>query len=107
MRCIKFSGTLRYKLILARGPDIVLINKKKRTCSLVDFTIPTDHKENERSKKIDKNWDFARDLKKAVEHDCDTSCSWCPWNCPTKSWKRDLGNWRSKQELREFRSQHC
>ena len=31
-------------LISARGPDLVLIDKKKRTCHLVDFTIPMDHR---------------------------------------------------------------
>ena len=37
--------------IYARRPDIVAINKKKRTCCLVDFAVPADHrvkvKENE------------------------------------------------------------
>ena len=30
-------------LIPARRPYLVLINKKKRTCHLVDFAIPADH----------------------------------------------------------------
>ena len=30
--------------ILARRPDLVLINKKKRTCQLMDFAIPGDHR---------------------------------------------------------------
>ena len=30
--------------ILARRPDPVFINKKKRTCYLVDFVIPEDHR---------------------------------------------------------------
>ena len=52
-------------LIPARRPDLVLINKKERTCQLVDFAVPADHrvklKENE---KIDKYLDLARELKK-------------------------------------------
>ena len=41
--------------ILARRSDLVFINKKKRTCPLMDFAIPVDHrvKMNE-SKMIDK-----------------------------------------------------
>ena len=30
MRCIKFSGILRYKRILARRPDLVRVEKKKK-----------------------------------------------------------------------------
>ena len=52
-------------LISARRPDLVVINKKKRTSQIVDFAIPADHrvklKENE---KKDKYLDFARGLKK-------------------------------------------
>ena len=37
--------------ILVKRQDQVLINKKKRTCQLMDFAIPTEHevkiKENE------------------------------------------------------------
>ena len=54
-----------YYLIPARRPDLVLINKKKRTCHRVDFAVPVDHwikiKENE---KVDKYLDLARELKK-------------------------------------------
>ena len=31
-------------LILARQPDRMLINEKKKTCNLVDFAISADHK---------------------------------------------------------------
>ena len=52
-------------LIPARRPDLVLIDKKERTCQLVDFAVPADHrvklKENE---KMDKYLDLARELKK-------------------------------------------
>ena len=49
--------------ILARRPDLVLINKKK-TCQLLDFAFPADHSESE---KIDKFLDLAQKLKRTVE----------------------------------------
>ena len=49
---------------LAGKPDLVLINKKKRTCHLVDFFIQVDHwVKMKESKKIDKFLDLARELK--------------------------------------------
>ena len=55
-------------LISARRPNSKIINyKKKRTCKIVNFVIPADHrlklKENE---KKDKYLDLARDLKKKL-----------------------------------------
>ena len=39
-------------LISAKQPDYIVINKEKRTCLVVDFVIPADHrvklKENEK-----------------------------------------------------------
>ena len=55
-------------LIPARRPDLVLINKKKRTCQLVDFAVPADHRVKlKESEKIDKYLDLARELKKTLE----------------------------------------
>ena len=31
-------------LISARRPDRVIVNKKRRTCRIVDFAVPTDHR---------------------------------------------------------------
>ena len=31
-------------LISARRPDLLIINKKKRTCKIVDFAVPADHR---------------------------------------------------------------
>ena len=28
----------------ARRPDLIVINKKKRTCKIVDFAVPADHR---------------------------------------------------------------
>ena len=51
-------------LISARRPYLITINKKKRTCKIVDLASPFDHrvklKENE---KKDKYLDLARELK--------------------------------------------
>ena len=50
--------------ILTRRPDLIIINKKKRFCKIVDFTVPADHriKLKEREKK-DKYLDLAKELK--------------------------------------------
>ena len=52
------------RLISARRPDLIIINRKMRTCKIVDYAVPADHrvklKENE---KKDKYLDFARELK--------------------------------------------
>ena len=31
-------------LIPARRPDLIIINKKNRTCKIVDFAVPADHR---------------------------------------------------------------
>ena len=53
------------QLISTRRPDLVIINKKKRTCLNVGFAVPADDRviliENEDE---DKYHDFARELKK-------------------------------------------
>ena len=49
-------------LISAR-PDLIIINKKKRICKIVDFAVPAKHIMKEREKK-DKYLDLARELKK-------------------------------------------
>ena len=79
-------------LILTRRPDLVIIKKtlKKRTCRIVDFAVPANHrvkqkeiKKKKRKKKGDKYLDLARELKKTttMEHqrDGETNCNWCTW----------------------------
>ena len=52
-------------LILARRPDLIIINKKKRICKIVDFPVPADHKIHlKESEKEHKYLDLARELKK-------------------------------------------
>ena len=66
--------------ISARLPNLVIVNKKKRVCRLVDFALPADHRVKlKKTEKRDKYQDLARELKKTVEHksDGDTNCNWC------------------------------
>ena len=53
-------------LIPARRPDLIIINnKKKRTCKIVDFAVPADHRiKLKECEKKDKYLDLARELKK-------------------------------------------
>ena len=52
------------QLILARGPDLIII-KKKRIRKIVYFAISADHRINlKESEKKDKYFDLARELKK-------------------------------------------
>ena len=51
--------------ISARRPDLKIINKKKRTCKIVDFAVPADHRiKLKECENKDKNIDLARELKK-------------------------------------------
>ena len=64
--------------ISARRPDQIVINKKKRTCKIVDFAVPADHKiKLKECEKKDKYLDLARELKKTMEHVGDnyTNCN--------------------------------
>ena len=62
-------------LISARRPDLIMINKKKkkkRTCKIVDFAVPTDHRiKPKECEKKDKYLELARELKK--------NCGTCRW----------------------------
>ena len=52
-------------LIPARRPDLIIINKKKRICKIVDFAVPADHRINlKECERRDKYLDLARELKK-------------------------------------------
>ena len=51
--------------ISARRPDLIIINKKKRSCKIVDFAVPADHRiKLKECEKRDKYLDLARELKK-------------------------------------------
>ena len=53
-------------LIPARRPDLIIINKKKkRTCKIVHFAVPADHRiKLKECEKRDKYLDLVRELKK-------------------------------------------
>ena len=54
-----------YHLITARRPDLIIINRKKRICKIVDFAFSADHRINlKENEKKDKYLDLARELKK-------------------------------------------
>ena len=54
-------------LIPARRLDLIIINKRKRICKIVDFAVPADHRINlKESEKKDKYLDLARELKKKL-----------------------------------------
>ena len=52
-------------LISARRPDLIINNKKKSICKIVDIAVPADHRiKLKECKKKDKYFDLARELKK-------------------------------------------
>ena len=52
-------------LISASRPDLIIINKKKRICKIVDFAVPADHRiKLKECEKRDKYLDLAWELKK-------------------------------------------
>ena len=66
-------------LISFRRPDLNK-KKKKRTCKIVDFAVPVDHRIKLKECKMkDKYLDLARELKKTMEHAGDNyiNCNWC------------------------------
>ena len=65
--------------IPASRPVLEIVDKKKRTCCIVDFAIPADlSMKLKESEKKDKYLDIAKEIKKTMEHEsnCDTSCDW-------------------------------
>ena len=51
-------------LIPARRPDLIIIDKRKRICKIVDFVVPADHRINlKEGEKKDKYLDIATELK--------------------------------------------
>ena len=51
--------------ISARRPDLIIINKKKRNCKIINFAVPADHKiKLKECEKKDKYLDLAREVKK-------------------------------------------
>ena len=55
-------------LISARRRDLIIINRKKKICKIVDFVVPADHRINlKECEKRDKYLNLARELEKNME----------------------------------------
>ena len=52
-------------VIEVRRPDLVLVDKKERSCKIIDFAVPRDSRIEEKKKdKIEKYQDLGRELQK-------------------------------------------
>ena len=53
----------RYHVIEARTPDIVVVNKKKRKCAIVDTAVPGDKRIGEKeNEKVEKYQELKREI---------------------------------------------
>ena len=53
-----------HHLISTRRPDLIIINKKKRTCKIVDLAVPADYRiKLKKCEKKDKYLDLSTELK--------------------------------------------
>ena len=67
---------------------------KMRTCTIVNFAVPVDHRVKlKESEKNYKYLDFARELKKTMEHESNgyINCNGCSWYCHIRIGKRTRG----------------
>ena len=67
-------------LISARRPDLIIINRKRRICKIVDFAVSSDYRiKLTECEKKDMYLDLARELKKTMAHESDNyiNCDWC------------------------------
>ena len=52
-------------VIAARGPDLVVFDKKERSCKIIDFAVPGDSRIEEKEKdKVEKYQDLGMELQK-------------------------------------------
>ena len=61
----------------------------------MDFAVPADHRVKlKESEKKENYLDFARELKKTVEHENGgyTNCNWCSWYSHQRIGKRTVGH---------------
>ena len=65
-------------VIEARRPDLVVVDKKDRSCKIIDFAVPGDRIEEKEKDKIEKYQDLRRELQKI-------------WNVKVKIIALDLG----------------
>ena len=89
-------------LISAWRPDLVIVNKKKKSCRIVKFAISANPwVKFKLSEKKSKYLDFARELK-TMEQNCDgdTNYNWCSWYSPQRIGKGigSRGNKRTNED---------
>ena len=51
-------------VIEARRPDLVVVDKKERSCKIIDFAVPGDSRIEEEKDKIEKYQELGRELQK-------------------------------------------
>ena len=51
-------------VIEARKPDLVVVDKKERSCKIIDFAVPGDSRIEKEKDKIEKYQDLGRELQK-------------------------------------------
>ena len=82
------------------GPTIRPYNKKKRTCWIVNFLVPAEHRVKlKESEKKDKYLYDTGELKKiSMEHECKdyTNCNWCSWYSYQRINKGTRGLWNMR-----------
>ena len=69
-----------YHLISARRRELIMVHAPKKTCWIVDFSVPANGwVKLKESEKRDKYQDLAREQKKNKEHESDRviNCNWC------------------------------
>ena len=92
--------------ILDRSSDLVLINKKKRIFSLVNFALPVDNRENKRKDRQIRGYCYRDD--KAVKHEgeSDTKNIGSQGVVSKGLAKKDWRNSKLAKASRQSRSQH-
>ena len=88
-------------LISERRLDLIIINKKKRTCKIVDFAMPAEKriKLKECEKKKISTSTLLDNFKKTMERESNnyTNCDWCFWHGNYRIIKGTggLGSWQT------------
>ena len=85
--------------IPTRKSDLMLINKKKKTCHLVDFAVSADHNMKIKKRKDEQILGSCQRAEKAVDHKgkSDTNSCWYAWNGPQSLGIKTEGIWNQKK----------
>ena len=67
-------------LEIKKRPDLVIVTKNKRSCRIMDFVVPADHRIKLKERGKERYGPYRR-TEKTVEHenDSDTNCNWLAW----------------------------